>query len=75
MSSINRTGKGGALKRGESAIGRRYISVQNLARRWNVSDSTVRRLIEEGELKGIKIRRTFKILLDSITEYESRSSF
>lgn len=63
------------MNRGNTAIGRRYISVQNLARRWNVSDSTVRRLIEEGELQGIKIRRTFKILLDSVSEYESRSSF
>jgi len=63
------------MNRGNTAIGRRYISVQNLAKRWNVSDSTVRRLIEEGELQGIKIRRTFKILLDSVNEYESRSSF
>lgn len=58
------------------AIGKRkYLSIQTLARRWNVSDSTVRRLIEEGELKGIKIRRTCKILTDSVQEFESRSSF
>jgi len=55
--------------------GRRFLSVQSVATRWNVSDSTVRRLIDEGELKGIKIRRTFKILAESVCEYESRSSF
>lgn len=54
---------------------RKYISIQTLARRWNVSDSTIRRLIEEGELKGMKIRRTCKILADSVQEFESRSSF
>lgn len=61
---------------GTPAVGKRkYLSIQTLAMRWNVSDSTIRRLIEEGELKGIKIRRTCKIFADSVQEFESRSSF
>ncbi|GMT42195.1 MAG: hypothetical protein IEMM0002_0606 [bacterium] len=55
--------------------GRKFLSIQVLARRWNVSDSTVRRLIDEGQLKGIKIRRTYKILMDSVADFESRSQF
>jgi len=64
------------VERGNTApLGRKFLSVQSVASRWNVSDSTVRRLIDEGELKGIKVRRTFKILMESISDYESRSSF
>ena len=55
--------------------GRKFISIQLLARRWNVSDSTVKRLIDEGELTGIKVRRAYKIRLDSVLDYETRSSF
>jgi len=56
-------------------LGRKFVSIQTLARRWNVSDSTVKRLIDEGELTGIKVRRSYKIRMDSVLEYESRSSF
>ena len=63
-------------KKSETAAhGRKFISIQLLARRWNVSDSTVKRLIDEGELTGIKVRRAYKIRLDSVLDYESRSSF
>jgi excisionase family DNA binding protein len=54
---------------------KKFISVQRLAIRWGVSDSTIRRCIEEGDLKGIKIRRTFKIALESVAEYEKRQEF
>jgi len=57
------------------APARKYVSIQTLARRWNVSESTVRRLIDEGELSGIKIRRSCKILMDSVLDYESRTAF
>lgn len=59
----------------EPIAGRKYTTVQTVARRWNVSESTVRRLIDEGELKGLKIRSSYKILLDSVIDFESRSSF
>ncbi len=53
----------------------KFVTIQALARRWSVSDNTVKRLIEEGELKGIKVRKSYKIFLGSVVEYETRSSF
>ena len=64
-----------SVKKETAPLGRKFVSIQTLARRWNVSDSTVKRLIDEGELTGIKVRRSYKIRLDSVMEYESRSSF
>jgi len=58
-----------------SPAGRKFTSVQAVARRWNVSESTVRRLIDEGELSGVRIRKSYKIKLDSVLDYESRSTF
>lgn len=63
------------MKNETAPHGRKFVSIQALARRWNVSDSTVKRLIDEGELTGIKVRRAYKIRLDSVLDYESRSSF
>jgi len=53
----------------------RFITIQALAIRWGVSDSTVKRLIDEGKLTGIKIRRTYKIKKESVDEYEKENSF
>jgi len=53
----------------------KFMTIQILARRWGVSDNTVKRLIEEGELKGIKVRGSYKILIDSAVDYETRFSF
>jgi len=55
--------------------GRKFTSVQVVAKRWNVSENTVRRLIDEGKLKGIKVRRSYKIKYESVLEYETRFSF
>ncbi|MEE8483240.1 MAG: excisionase family DNA-binding protein [Nitrospinota bacterium] len=54
---------------------KKFLSIQALAKRWNVSASTVRRIIDEGRLKGIRVRKSFKIDLDSVLDYESTSSF
>ncbi len=67
--------KNDSVKKETAVLGRKFVSIQTLARRWNVSDSTVKRLIDEGELTGIKVRRSYKIRLDSVLDYESRSSF
>lgn len=54
---------------------KKYLTIQSLAKRWGVSESTVKRMIDEGQLKGLRIRKSYKITLDSVLEYESRSAF
>lgn len=48
----------------------RYRSIQQQAAKWGVSDSTVRRMIEAGELPALKIGKTFKIHVLDIEIYE-----
>ncbi len=67
--------KNEGVNRSHTALGRMFMSVQAVAKRWNVSEATVRRLIDEGELSGIKVRKSYKIKLESVNDYESRSSF
>ncbi|MBI5178381.1 MAG: helix-turn-helix domain-containing protein [Nitrospinae bacterium] len=58
-----------------AGAGRKLLSIAALSRRWSVSDTTIKRLIEEGELKGMKIRRSYRVFMESVVEYESRSRF
>ncbi len=53
----------------------KYLSVTQVAKRWGVSESTVRRLIDEGELGGIRLRYACKISAASVEEYEKRAAF
>jgi len=53
----------------------RFISVQQAARRWNVSENTIRRLILENKLSGIKVRRSYGISYESVLEYEKEFNF
>lgn len=68
-------GKEMAARTEQAAPAKKFISVQALARRWNVSDATIRRLIEEGDLRGVRIRKNRKIAVESVAEYEARSAF
>jgi excisionase family DNA binding protein len=43
--------------------------------RWDVSAPTVIRLIEEGQLKGLKIRGAYRVDRDSIDMYEKKVAF
>ena len=61
-----------AIKKGKP---RKFITIQTLAARWHVSASTVKRLIDEGKLTGIKIRRTYKIDITSADTYEKENKF
>jgi len=54
---------------------KKLVPISVLARRWSVSDTTIKRLIEEGELKGIRIRRAYRVFMESVVEYEARSRF
>ncbi|MGK7344265.1 MAG: helix-turn-helix domain-containing protein [Candidatus Nitrospinota bacterium M3_3B_026] len=52
-----------------------YFTTSQLARRWGVSAVTIIRLIEQGELSGLKIRGCYRISRRSIEKYESRVAF
>ncbi len=54
---------------------RKYFTTSQLARRWDVSAVTVIRLIEQGDLNGLKIRGCYRISKGSINNYESRVAF
>jgi len=54
---------------------RTFTSVQVIAKRWNVSENTVRRLIDERKLTGIKVRRSYKIRYASVLKYEEEFGF
>ncbi|MDH5541952.1 MAG: excisionase family DNA-binding protein [Nitrospinota bacterium] len=58
---------------GGAAEGRRFIGVTAVAKRWDVSESTVRRRLEEGYLRALKVGRLYKILLSSVHEYEKNN--
>lgn len=53
----------------------KFLSVGLVAKRWGVSGNTIRRLIEEGELNGMKVRHASMLSLASVEAYEERAQF
>jgi len=51
---------------------RKMVSATVLARRWSVSSATVVRLIQDGELEGMKIRGAWRAYADAAEAYEER---
>lgn len=45
------------------------ITIQEVARRLDVSESTIKRYIKMGELKAAKIGRAWRIREDAVTEF------
>lgn len=54
---------------------KRYYTISQIAGRWGVSAPTVIRLIEEGQLTGLKIRGVYRISRDSVESYERKVAF
>lgn len=54
---------------------KRYFTTSQLVARWGVSPHTVLRLIEEGALKGLKIRGVYRVDRVSIEVYEKKVAF
>jgi len=54
---------------------KRFFTTTQVAARWKVSSITVIRLIEEGQLKGLKIRRMYRVDMESVESYEKKVSF
>jgi excisionase family DNA binding protein len=46
-----------------------YVTVAQVASRWQVSERFVRNLVQEGALQGIKIGRTIRIIPESVHDY------
>lgn len=51
---------------------RRYFRVDEVARYFAVSDRTIYRLIDMGELKAIRLRDCVRIPVEEIPEFEAR---
>jgi excisionase family DNA binding protein len=49
-----------------------FLTVEELASRWKVNPRTVRRMIECGRLRGIRIGPQLRIATDVIERYEAR---
>ncbi len=54
---------------------RKYLTISQIAGRWGVSAPTVIRLIDEGQLTGLKIRGVYRVSRDSIESYEKKVAF
>lgn len=50
----------------------KLITVTELASRWGVSRQTVYRIVNDGELKIVRIRGQFRIRMKDVEEYEER---
>ncbi len=59
----------------KSGYEKNYYTISALVKRWGVSASTIIRLIEEGELRGLKIRGVYRVDLASVVIYERKVSF
>lgn len=58
-----------------SSSKKRYYTISQIAGRWGVSAPTVIRLIEEGQLTGLKIRGVYRVSRDSVESYERKVAF
>ncbi len=54
---------------------KRFFTTSQLSFRWGVSAPTMIRLIEEGELTGLKIRGVYRVDKKSVESYEKKVSF
>jgi excisionase family DNA binding protein len=55
-----------------SLIARRYFRVDEVARYFSVSDRTVYRLIDMGDLKAVRLRDCVRIPAEEIQAFEAR---
>ena len=51
---------------------RRYFRVDEVARYFSVSDRTIYRLIDMGDLKAIRLRDCIRVPVEEIREFEER---
>lgn len=54
---------------------RRFLVTSQIMTRWSIARMTVIRLIEEGALTGVKIRRQYRVDVASVEAYENANRF
>lgn len=76
MDSIHRmrvSTRGDALRRGLEGMmekRKRAVSIETLAKMYDVSENTIRREIKDGRLKTIPIRGAIRVTMESIEKWE-----
>lgn len=50
------------------------LTLGDIARRWNVHQRTVKRLIEDGELSAVRIGFQWRIRADEVLRYEASTT-
>jgi excisionase family DNA binding protein len=50
----------------------RFYTIEMLAERWRVSPRTVRRLIENGPLRAVRVGKQLRVAADVLRRYEER---
>lgn len=53
----------------------KFLSVAQVAERWGTSETTVRRLMEEGKLNGIRLRYACRLSIESVDKHEESTHF
>jgi excisionase family DNA binding protein len=53
-------------------IGPRFYTVEELAQRWQVNQRTVRREIERGRLRAVRVGNLLRIPTEVVARYEER---
>jgi excisionase family DNA binding protein len=53
---------------------RRYHTIAELAERWQVSGRTVRRLIDNGKLRAVRIGGLLRVADDVLLRFEERNA-
>jgi len=53
---------------------RPFATVEQLAERWQVSERTVRRMIEDGRLRAVRIGNQLRVADDVLERFEARNA-
>ena len=74
---LNTSNSGGLnkFKTSASLISRQYYDVKEVANYFSVHQSTVRRLIDDGDIQVIKMRTCVRISVQEINRLEKRFKF
>jgi excisionase family DNA binding protein len=56
----------------QTLLGRRFLTVAEVARQLRVSNMTVYRLIKAGDLRAVRVGRGYRLLEDDVRKYLDR---